>query len=531
MALARALAVAVIGITGHLVEVEADLANGIPALTLVGLPDAALHEARDRIRAAIVNAGEAWPNRRITVGLFPATLPKSGSGFDVALAVAVLAAAGAVPAEAVACRVLIGELALDGRVRPVRGVLPAVLAAVAGGTSRVVVPVANAAEAALVPGAEVEAVADLAALVRLLRGEPAADALPAAAPVATGAAVTGAAVTGSAGPAGSARLELGDLADVAGQAQGRLALEVAAAGGHHLYMVGPPGSGKTMLAERLPGLLPRLDGDAALEVTAIHSVAGILPPDTPLVVWPPYRAPHHTATPAALVGAGSTVLRPGLASQAHRGVLFLDEAPEFSRIALDALRQPLESGVIELARARVAATFPARFQLVLAGNPCPCARSSPPRSGRRPACECRSEVRRRYRGRLSGPLLDRVDLQIELVAPTRAELRADAGAASSTRTAAGRVRAARAAMTARLAGTPWRANAELPGTVLRRSWPLPAATVRPLEQAFETGVLTARGVDRVLRVAWTLADLAGAARPAPEHVGTALSLRLPGHAE
>jgi magnesium chelatase family protein len=321
MALARALAVAVIGITGHLVEVEADLANGIPALTLVGLPDAALHEARDRIRAAIVNAGEAWPNRRITVGLFPATLPKSGSGFDVALAVAVLAAAGAVPAEAVACRVLIGELALDGRVRPVRGVLPAVLAAVAGGTSRVVVPVANAAEAALVPGAEVEAVADLAALVRLLRGEPAADALPAAAPVATGAAVTG-----SAGPAGSARLELGDLADVAGQAQGRLALEVAAAGGHHLYMVGPPGSGKTMLAERLPGLLPRLDGDAALEVTAIHSVAGILPPDTPLVVWPPYRAPHHTATPAALVGAGSTVLRPGLASQAHRGVLFLDEA-------------------------------------------------------------------------------------------------------------------------------------------------------------------------------------------------------------
>jgi magnesium chelatase family protein len=308
MALARALGVAVVGISGHLVEVEADLANGIPAFTLVGLPDAALHEARDRVRAAIVNSGEAWPNRRITVGLFPATLPKSGSGFDVALAVAVLAAAAVVPAAALDERVLVGELALDGRVRPVRGVLPAVLAAVEGGARRVVVPAANGAEAALVPGVTVEAVPDLATVLRLLRGEEPVEVAPVGV------------------PAEPEPPPVGDLADVAGQAHGRLALEVAAAGGHHLFMVGPPGSGKTMLAERLPGLLPRLDRAAALEVTAIHSVAGVLPADCPLVVWPPYRAPHHTATPAALVGAGSTVLRPGLASQAHRGVLFLDEA-------------------------------------------------------------------------------------------------------------------------------------------------------------------------------------------------------------
>jgi magnesium chelatase family protein len=512
MALARALGVAVVGISGHLVEVEADLANGIPALTLVGLPDAALHEARDRIRAAIVNSGETWPNRRITVGLFPATLPKSGSGFDVALAVAVLAAATAVPADALAERVLLGELALDGRVRPVRGVLPAVLAAVEGGARRVVVPAANGAEAALVPGVTVEAVEDLASVLRLLRGAEPVPPVPAAE------------------PAEPDPPSVGDLADVAGQAHGRLALEVAAAGGHHLFMVGPPGSGKTMLAERLPGLLPRLDRAAALEVTAIHSVAGVLPVDCPLVVWPPYRAPHHTATPAALVGAGSTALRPGLASQAHRGVLFLDEAPEFSRVALDALRQPLESGVIQVARARAQTTFPARFQLVLAGNPCPCSRAAPGGAGGRGGCECRSEARRRYLARLSGPLLDRVDLQVELVAPTRAELRADAGQAGTTAAALARVGAAREAMSRRLAGTPWLTNAELPGSVLRRSWPLPDAVIRPLERAFERGVLTARGVDRVLRVAWTLGDLDGTSRPTAEHVGTALSLRIPGHA-
>ncbi|WP_239310637.1 YifB family Mg chelatase-like AAA ATPase, partial [Frankia sp. Cj3] len=308
MALARAFSVAIVGVHGRLVEVEADLANGLPAFTLVGLPDAALHEARERIRAAIVNSGQAWPSQRITVGLFPATLPKSGSGFDVAMAAAVLGAAATIPPTSLHGRVLLGELALDGRLRPVRGVLPAVLAALGAGLERVVVPEANGAEAALVPGAVVEPVKDLDCLVRLLRGEftPGPPSM----------------ITMNSSQASVE--DVGDLADVAGQSRGRLAVEVAAAGGHHLFMQGPPGSGKTMLAERLPGLLPALDTEAALEVTAVHSVAGLLPADCPLVVRPPFRSPHHSATPGALVGAGSTVLRPGLASQAHRGVLFLD---------------------------------------------------------------------------------------------------------------------------------------------------------------------------------------------------------------
>ncbi|CAO5229107.1 YifB family Mg chelatase-like AAA ATPase [Frankia sp. AgKG'84/4] len=510
MPLARSRAVAVVGVEGHLVEVEADLALGIPRLTLIGLPDASLHEARDRIRAAVVNSGEDWPNRRITLGLFPATLPKTGSGFDLAMAVAVLGAAAVVPGAALLGRVFIGELALDGRVREVRGVLPAVLRAVTAGIERVVVPTANAAEAALVPGALIEPVATLAGVLALLRGEqtPAVPVPPPARPA-------------------SEDATRGDLADVAGQSRGRLAVEVAAAGGHHLYMQGPPGSGKTMLAERLPGLLPALTREASLEVTAVHSVAGVLPADCPMVTRPPFRSPHHSATPAALIGSGSAVVRPGLASQAHRGVLLLDEAPEFSRPALDALRQPLESGAIEVARARVVARFPARFQLVLAANPCPCSKARGPRGT---GCECPSLVRRRYLARLSGPLLDRIDIQVALNAPSRAELRADAERCESSTAVAARVAQARRLASIRLAGTPWRANAEVPGPALRRHWPLPAKATALAERAFERGMLTARGLDRVLRLAWTLADLAGRPAPGPDQFGVALELRLPGWA-
>jgi magnesium chelatase family protein len=511
MALARMLAVAVVGVRGHLVEVEADLAGGLPCLTLIGLPDAALHEARDRIRAAVVNSGHAWPDRRITVGLFPATLPKSGSGFDLAMALAVLGAAGVVPAQEPRSRVLLGELALDGRVRPVRGVLPAVLAAVDAGFERVVVPARNAAEASLVPGVIVEPVPDLRSAVGLLRGEYEPPPRPEAEPV----------------PISTDPGEPLDLADVGGQSRGRLAVEVAAAGGHHLFMQGPPGSGKTMLAERLPGLLPDLDRAAAIEVTAVHSVAGLLPDGSPLVTRPPYRSPHHSATPAALVGAGSSVIRPGLVCQAHRGVLFLDEAPEFTRPSLDALRQPLESGTIEIARARATTTFPARFLLVLAANPCPCARA---RGGRGSSCDCPSPARRRYLARLSGPLLDRIDIQVVLSAPSRAELRADRDYSESTAAAAGRVALARRAMAARLRGTPWRTNAEVSGSTLRRRWPLGLEVTRLADRAFESGLLTARGLDRVLRVAWTLADLGGRDRPGVEQLGLALDLRLPGRA-
>jgi len=495
MALVQVLTATVIGVEGHLIDVQADLSIGEPSVGFIGLPDAVLLETRDRIRAAVVNSGEHWPNQRITLGLLPATLPTPGSLGDLAMAVAVLAAAGAVPAEALARRLLIGELALDGSVRPVRGVLPAVLAARERGLSRVVVPAANATEAALVPGVDVDPVADLAALLRLLRGEPSA-----ARPI----------------PPEMERPEPGDLADVAGQPRGRLAVEVAAAGGHHLALAGPPRSGRTMLAQRLPGLLPRLDSQAALEVTAIHSVAGVLPAGSPLVAWPPYQAPHHSSTPAALLGAAvGGMVRPGLASQAHRGVLYLEHAEEFTRPVLDALRHPLDTGQIEIVGAGATVRFPARFQLVL---------SSQPRAGHGGDRPAPRQHRRAGLHPFTG-LLDRIDIQVELTAPSVAAIRADA--AEGRGHAAARVAAARAAMTARLATTPWRVNAEVPAAALRQTWPLPATARRPLEQAVELGALTTRGAEQVLRVAWTLADLTGAARPGRDQVETALGLRIP----
>lgn len=511
MSVARAWSVSLVGVQGHLVEVEVDLAQGLPGLTLIGLPDASLQEARDRIRAAVVNSGQSWPARRITVGLSPASLPKRGSGFDLAIAAAVLAAAGAVPADALAGRVLLGELGLDGRVRPVRGVLPAVLAAIAAGVDRVVVAAANAAEAALVPGVAVDGVVSLAGLVALLRGEALAveDAGAATVPPAVD--------TGSPGRG----REL-DLADVLGQPEGRRAVEVAAAGGHHLFLYGPPGAGKTMLAERLPGVLPPLDRDSALEVTAVHSVAGTLPPGCPLMSVPPYCGPHHTATVAALIGGGSGLARPGAASLAHRGVLFLDEAPEFAPGALDALRQPLESGEVVISRAGGTARYPARFTLVLAANPCPCANAT----GSPSQCTCTANARRRYLGRLSGPLLDRVDLRVRLLPVGRHELLADRNLVEPSATVAIRVASARERATARLSGTPWRIGSEVPGRELRGRFTPTREGRAVLERQLLGGQLSARGLDRVLRVAWTVADLDGADRPDAAHVQEALLLRM-----
>ena len=510
MPLARTLAVSVVGVDGHLVEVEADLAQGLPGMVLVGLPDTALSEARDRVRAAVLNSGARWPQQRLTVNLSPAALPKRGASFDLALAVAVLAATGEVPAAALVGRVLLGELGLDGRLRAVPGVLPAVLAAAAAGVLEVVVPAENALEASLVPGVVVRGRTCLAAVLRLLRGEPESAGDSEAPPVPESVADTA---------------TLLDIADVAGQPEARWAVEVAAAGGHHLLLLGSPGVGKTMLAERLPGLLPDLDRTAALEVTAVHSVAGRLPAGVPLLRRPPFQAPHSTATPAALVGGGSGSLRPGAASLAHRGVLFLDEAPEFAPTALDALRQSLESGWIVVQRASAQASWPARFQLVLAANPCPCgyARGKGRVTVR---CSCAPQAVRRYAGRLSGPLLDRVDVRCMLASPTKAELRLDLGTGEATATVAARVAAARGRAAVRLAGTPWRTNAEVPGPQLRRgAFALPRrALVRP-EEALDRGLLTARGVDRVLRLAWTLADLEGTPRPDAGHVAAALALR------
>ena len=509
MTLARTFSVALVGVTGHLIEVEADIANGLPATILVGLPDTALREARDRIRAAIINSGETWPNSKITVGLSPAALPKRGSGFDLAIAIAVLAASESLPLTAPAGKMFLAELGLDGRLRPVPGVLPAVAAAEQD-VDTVVVAAQNVAEAALVPGVAVIGASTLAELVMWLRGGP-PPVPPDPQPLADGPA-----------PA-LAQARKPDLAEVLGQAEARMAVEICAAGGHHLSLLGPPGAGKTMLAERLPTILPRLDTASAIEVTSIHSVAGALIQGKGLVEAPPFCAPHHTSSKAAIVGGGAGMIRPGAVSLAHMGILFLDEAPEFCRDSLDALRQPLESGEVTIARAAVQATFPARFTLVLAANPCPCARAATPGGS---GCRCSPAARRRYLGRLSGPLMDRVDVKVALAPVSRRDMLYDRKFAEPSAVVAERVAAARKRCAARLAGTPWRLNAEIPGAQLRRAFPPAAGSLKSLERAMELGQVSARGTDKIVRVAWSLADLAGRDRPGTDEVNLAMGLWL-----
>lgn len=414
------------------------------------------------------------------------------------------------PAGAADGVVHLGELGLDGRLQPVRGVLPAVAAAVAAGFPDVVVPAADVAEARLVPGARVVGAASLADVARL-HGASLEGADEAAAPV-----VVPRPVVPVARP--------GDLSEVVGQDEARHALEVAAAGGHHLLLVGAPGAGKTMLASRLPGILPDLTESEAVEVTAVHSVAGVFDPGAGLVHRPPYEDPHHTATPAAIVGGGSGLPRPGAASRAHRGVLFLDEAPEFGARVLQTLRQPLEHGELVIHRAGGTARYPARFQLVLAANPCPCGQGV----GKGLECTCSSVAQRRYFGRLSGPLLDRVDVQVEVRPVTRVE-RARAAAPEPSAVVAARVAAAREAAASRLGGTPWRTNGEVPGTWLREQLGPDSGLLADVDRALDRGTLSLRGADRVLRLAWTVADLAGRAAPTRADVGTGLALRTRGY--
>jgi magnesium chelatase family protein len=502
MALGRAFSVAVRGLDADLVEIEADITSGLPGVHLVGLPDAALQESRDRVRAAITNGGNSWPMARLTLALSPATLPKVGSVYDVALAVAVLSASLKKTSMRLEKTVLLGELALDGRVRPVNGVLPAVLAAKREGWPAVVVPVENMAEAGLVDGIDVYGARTLGEVQAWLAGQDSLARDVDAVPV---------------GPEPCA-----ELADVVGQFQARFAVEVAAAGAHNLVLTGPPGVGKTMLAQRLPGLLPALVGDAALEVTAIHSLAGLLSKDAPLITRPPFVAPHHTSSVAALVGGGHGMARPGAISRAHRGVLFLDEYAEFGASALEALRTPLEDGEIRLARRDGVAQYPARFQLVMAANPCPCAPSDPR------DCICAAGVKRRYQGKLSGPLLDRVDLHVEMDPVRSGSIAADHG--ESTELVRGRVATARAAAAERWAPHGVRTNAEVSGALLRRRFRPPQPVMAPLRAALDRGVLSIRGVDRTLRVAWTLSDLAGRTAPNLEDVTTALSFRRLGTA-
>ncbi|GGY43750.1 YifB family Mg chelatase-like AAA ATPase [Streptomyces djakartensis] len=526
MGFARTCSVALVGVEGVVVEVQADLEPGVAAFTLVGLPDKSLTESRDRVRAAVVNSGAAWPQKKLTVGLSPASVPKSGSGFDLAVAAAVLGAAERVDPRVLADIVMIGELGLDGRVRPVRGVLPAVLAAADAGYEQVVVPECAAAEASLVPGVSVLGVRSLRQLIAILADEPVPDEEQDGPgrpdPLLAGLRMPGTGAATGMHSAGAAQQDHGhDLADVVGQTSARTAVEVAAAGGHHLFLEGPPGAGKTMLAERLPAILPPLGRQESLEVTAVHSVAGLLPPGKPLIDVAPYCAPHHSATMQALVGGGPGIARPGAVSLSHRGVLFLDETPEFGSRALDALRQPLEAGHVVIARSAGVVRFPAKFLMVLAANPCPCGRFSP----RGDLCECPPSAIRRYQARLSGPLLDRVDLRVEVDRVTRTELTSRGARGESTATVADRVLAARERSAERLAGTPWHTNSEVPGRELRSRWFAASGAMDEAERSLERGVLTARGLDRVLRVAWTVADLVGHDRPDATDVTLALQLR------
>ncbi|MFE0804171.1 YifB family Mg chelatase-like AAA ATPase [Streptomyces sp. NPDC058812] len=526
MGFARTCSVALVGVEGVVVEVQADLEPGVAAFTLVGLPDKSLTESRDRVRAAVVNSGAEWPQKKLTVGLSPASVPKSGSGFDLAVAAAVLGAAERIDPRVLADILMIGELGLDGRVRPVRGILPAVLAAAEAGYEQVVVPECAAAEASLVPGVSVLGVRSLRQLIAVLADEPVpeeeADQRGRPDPLLAGLRMPGTGAATGMHSMGAAQQEHDiDLADVVGQTSARTAVEVAAAGGHHLFLEGPPGAGKTMLAERLPAILPRLCRAESLEVTAVHSVAGLLPPGKPLIDVAPYCAPHHSATMQALVGGGPGIGRPGAVSLAHRGVLFLDETPEFSSHALDALRQPLEAGHVVIARSAGVVRFPARFLMVLAANPCPCGRFSQ----KEDLCECSPSAIRRYQARLSGPLLDRVDLRVEVERITRSQLAGVDPRGDTTATVADRVRAARDRAAARLAGTPWRSNSEVPGRELRSRWYAAPGALEDAERSLERGVLTARGLDRVLRVAWTVADLVGHDRPDASDVALALQLR------
>jgi magnesium chelatase family protein len=498
----RACTAAVVGIDGYPVEASATITGGVAPFTICGLPDSVHRETRDRVRAAILNSGRRWPGRAVTVDLLPASLPKRGSSFDLAIAVAVLTATGAVPAGAPDRCVLYAELGLDGSLHPVRGVVPALLAAADAGCTRAVVAAGNAAEAVMAPGLDVMACRSLRTVLAWLRGEPFPHepAIPAASNPAPA-------------PAAAPVVSLARLA-VAPHI--RLALEASAAGGHHICLAGPRGARIPALAAGLAALLPALESEQLMDVTAIYSAAGLLESGHALITRPPFRAPHHTATRAAILGGGSGVIRPGEAVLAHRGVLFLDDAPEFPRDVLASLRQPLQAGQVIIARGGSTVRFPAKFTLVAGTAPCPC--------GAWPDCECTPLRARRYRSRVAelGSHLA-ICLNADTPGPAAG---ATAEPADADVTSAARVAAARDRARHRFHGRPWQVNADIPGAELHRYYTPPAEAAAPLRRAVDLGEISTRAAHQVIRIAWTLADLAGNTRPGPQECGQALAFYL-----
>lgn len=513
---ATARTVSLAGSVGHVVDVQVDVSAGLIAAVMVGRPDQAITESRDRCRTAVQNSGFEWPTtRRVTILLSPADLPKRGSHFDLAIAVGVVVAGDSKLAKQVNLDgdVFIGELTLDGRLRSAAGVLPMVMAARARGCTRVFVPEPQAAEAMMVKGVGVIGVRSLAQVMAVLTGKEVPDAPPVEAPTA---APLLAWVEGSAG-------DQVDYADVFGMADARFGLEVAAAGGHHLMLTGPKGAGKTTLAERLPTILPDLLADEALELTAVHSLAGALPPGAELMTRPPFRAPHHSASRSAVLGGGAGRVRPGEISKSHLGILFLDEFPLFPIDVVEALREPLESGLIRLSRGEEDAVFPARAIVVLGCNPCPCGEFSATRPDHQ--CQCGEVRRREYRRKLQGPVLDRIDITRHVEPLRPHEFSSTFGAPESSSAMAERVLDARQRQHRRLVDDPWRLNAHIPGPVLKERWPLDQESNGRLRAEVLSGALTQRGGVRVHRLALTVADLAERERPTIADLETALRLR------